>query len=315
MCLRRRTRRACKLILCCFFTAIIVGCGPLAESDATPTPEPTPIPSPTPTVTPAPTVTLTPTVEPTPIPSPTPEPSPTPDVGATEYTWEILATYPHDADAFTQGLEYRDGEFFESTGRYGESSLRRVDLETGEVLQLHELDEHLFGEGLTVYGDRIYQLTWQAEVAFVYDRNTFELLGEYTYEGEGWGLANDGNRLIMSDGSNLITYRDPETFEEIGTIQVYDDRVPMTELNELEYIDGEIWANIWLQDVIVVIDPESGQVTRRLDMTDLLQDEDRGDHDVDVLNGIAWDEENGRLFVTGKLWPVIYEIEVRPAHE
>lgn len=187
-----------------------------------------------------------------------------------------------------------------------------MDLDTGEVLQIHQLEDEYFGEGLTILDGRIYQLTWQAGVGFIYDLETFEQLGEFVYEGEGWGLANDGERLMMSDGSNLITFHDPETFEVLDEIEVYDDSGPVTMLNELEWIDGKIWSNIWRDDIIVVIDPETGWVTQRIDMTGLLQDEHRGENRVDVLNGIAWDAESERLIVTGKLWPAMYQIEVIP---
>jgi glutamine cyclotransferase len=231
------------------------------------------------------------------------------------FGYEIVDIYPHDYRAFTQGLEFHDGYLYESTGLRGESTLRRVDLDTGEVLQIHHLDDELFGEGLTILNKRIYQLTWHAGIGFVYDLETFELIDEFEYEGEGWGLANDGERLIMSDGSDTLYFRDPVTFEEIDRVEVFDDNGPVEMLNELEYIGGEVWANIWFEDTIVVIDPETGWVERRIDMTGLLRDEDRGQHRVDVLNGIAWDAENQRLLVTGKLWPVMYQIEVRPTDE
>lgn len=230
-----------------------------------------------------------------------------------DYTFEIVHRFPHDRRAFTQGLEYHDGILYESTGLRGESTVRKVALETGEVQQLHELDENLFGEGLTVHNDRIYQLTWQAGAGFVYEQETLDLIDEFAYQGEGWGLANDGERLIVSDGSSTISFRDFGTFEELDRIEVYDDRGAVSMLNELEYIDGEIWANIWMEDEIVVINPETGWVNRRIDMTGLLQEGDRGDHRVDVLNGIAWDVDNERILVTGKLWPVIYQIDVVPA--
>ncbi len=198
---------------------------------------------------------------------------------------------------------------------HGESTIRRVELETGEVLQVRDLDDNLFGEGLTVHDGQIYQLTWQAGTGFIYDQETFEPLVQFFYDGEGWGLANDGDRLIMSDGSNTLSFREFESFVELDRVDVYDDQGPVDMLNELEYIDGEIWANIWLDDLIVVIDPYTGWVTRRIDMTGLLQDEDRGDYRVDVLNGIAWDAENERLLVTGKLWPVIYQIEITPVDD
>lgn len=300
------------LVLLTMVATLLVSCGPLGQEDPTPEPSPTPAPTATPEPTPSPEPTPTPTATPEPTPTPEPEPTPTREPVTGDYTYEILATFPHDREAFTQGLEFHDGYIYESTGLRGESTLRQVDLQTGEVLQIHHLEEDLFGEGLTILDGRIYQLTWQAGVGFVYDLETFESLGEFTYEGEGWGLANDGERLVMSDGSNVITFRDPETFEILDEIEVYDDSGPVTMLNELEWIDGEIWSNIWLDDLIVVIDPETGWVTQRIDFTGLLQDEDRGDYRVDVLNGIAWDDVDERLIVTGKLWPVMYQVEVVP---
>lgn len=285
---------------------LLASCGPLGGEEPAPVPSPTPNPTPTSTPVPVPTPT------PTPQPTSTPEPTPTPHLETSEYTYEIVNTFPHDRRAFTQGLEFRDGYIYESTGLRGESSLRRVELETGEVLQRHALDEDLFGEGLTILADRIFQLTWQAKTGFVFDKESFEPIMQFFYDGEGWGLTNDGDRLIMSDGSNTLSFRDPEGFVELDSVDVYDDRGPVVMLNELEFINGEIWANIWMEDQIVVIDPESGWVTRRIDMTGLLQDEDRSDHRNDVLNGIAWDAENERVFVTGKLWPVMYEIDVVP---
>jgi glutaminyl-peptide cyclotransferase len=307
-------RRIVFTLLFIAIALVVTACGsPFGEAEATPVPTSTPPPTETPTPQPTATPESTPTPEPTATLEPTQTPMPVPVTS--DYTYRIIDRFPHDRRAFTQGLEFRDGYLYESTGLHGESTLRRVDLETGEVLQLHELEDHLFGEGLTVLDDRIYQITWQAGTGFVYDRETFELREEFSYEGEGWGLANDGNRLIMSDGSSTLVFRDPVTFEELDRLDVYDDRGAVTMLNELEYIEGEIWANIWLSDVIVVIDPDTGWVTRRIDMSGLLQDEDRGQHRVDVLNGIAWDEDGQRLLVTGKLWPVMYEIEIVPITE
>jgi glutaminyl-peptide cyclotransferase len=306
---RESIQRSVAVSLLCVIALGVASCDALDRTEPTPTPEPTVTPDPSPTPTPEPT----PTATPAPVPTPTSEPiaTPTPEPETDDYTFERIHSFPHDPGAFTQGLEFRDGYFYESTGRRGESTVRRVDPESGEAVQVHELEDHLFGEGLTVLEDRVFQLTWTAGAGFVYDRETFDLVDEFSYDGEGWGLANDGEHLIMSDGSNVITVRDPDTFEILDEVHVFDDRGPVTELNELEYIDGEIWSNVWLKDVIVVIDPETGWVTRRIDMTGLLTDEDRDDRNVDVLNGIAWDDENQRLFVTGKLWPVVYHIEVR----
>ena len=226
------------------------------------------------------------------------------------YSYRIVNTYPHDPGAFTQGLDIADGVLYEGTGLNGQSSLRRVELETGEILQQVDLDDEYFGEGIVVTGDRIYQLTWQSQLAFVYDRETFEELDTHTYPTEGWGLTSDGERLIMSDGSSTLFFRDPETFAEVRRVEVRNGSEPLDRLNELEWVNGEVWANVWQTDQIVRIDPATGAVLGWIDLTGLLQPEDQVGTDVDVLNGIAVDEATGRIFVTGKLWPVLYEIEL-----
>jgi glutamine cyclotransferase len=226
--------------------------------------------------------------------------------------FRVLATYPHDPNAYTQGLVFVDGVLYEGTGLRGKSELRRVDLETGTVVQAHALDEDLFGEGVVVLGDRIYQITWQSGLAFVYDRETFEPLETFGYGGEGWGLTTDGARLIMTDGSDRLFFRDPETFEVTDTVAVRDGGLPVSNLNELEYIDGEVWANVYQTDWIVRIDPASGEVIGWVDMSDLRPTDDLRWENAGVLNGIAWDAEGGRLFVTGKDWPELYEIETVP---
>lgn len=241
---------------------------------------------------------------------PTPDPTSDPDAPAPVYTVRVLNTYPHDPQAFTQGLEYRGGELYEGTGLRGRSSLRRVDLESGEVLQQTDLDAAYFGEGITLFDGRIYQLTWQGGVGFVYDAETFEPLDTVAYSTQGWGLTHDGTRLIMSDGSATIAFRDPETFETLETIQVSDGGDLIVRLNELEYIDGEIWANVWLTDRIARIDPATGAVLAWLDLRDLLPPDERDSSDA-VLNGIAYDAATDRIFVTGKLWPYLFEIEVQ----
>lgn len=227
------------------------------------------------------------------------------------YTYEIVNIYPHDRGAFTQGLVFEEGILYEGTGLRGRSTLRTVDLETGDVQRLHSLPIRLFGEGVTVYGDRIYQLTWQAHVGFVYDKDTFELLQQFSYPTEGWGITHDGQRLIMSDGTSILHFLDPDTLEEIARIEVYDQNGPVIRLNELEYIQGEVYANIWKTDRIARIDPHTGRVTGWIDLTGLLTEQDRVEP-VDVLNGIAYDAENDRLFVTGKLWPKLFEIKIMP---
>ena len=225
------------------------------------------------------------------------------------YTYKVVGTYPHDPDAFTQGLVFEDGVFYEGTGLRGRSSLRRVAVKTGEILQLRKLPSHLFGEGATIYGDKIIQLTWQSNVGFVYDKASFELLREFDYPTEGWGITSDGKHLIMSDGTSNLYFLHPETFEEINRIQVYDTDGAVKRLNELEYVEGEIYANIFQTDRIVMIDPKTGQVVGWINLEGLLSMEDHR-KPVDVLNGIAYDAENNRLFVTGKLWPKLFEIEL-----
>ncbi|HEV2128235.1 MAG TPA: glutaminyl-peptide cyclotransferase, partial [Thermomicrobiales bacterium] len=228
------------------------------------------------------------------------------------WDYRVVAEYPHDTGAYTQGLVISDGQLFEGTGQWEESELRRVDLETGEVLQSHPLDPELFGEGIVVLADRIYQLTWQAGICFVYDRETFELLETFTYSGEGWGLTTDGERLIMSDGGSRLVFRDPDTFAVLNSVIVQDGGLPVSYLNELEYIDGEVWANIWQTDHIVHIDPATGNVTGWIDLTGLLPSDYPRAEDAEVLNGIAYDSETGRVFVTGKYWPAVFEIELVP---
>lgn len=225
------------------------------------------------------------------------------------YSYNVVNTYPHDRSAFTQGLVFEDGVLYEGTGLNGRSTLRRVELETGEVLQIHELPAQFFGEGVTVYGNDIIQLTWQSHSGFVYDRDSFELLQEFNYSTQGWGITHDGERLIMSDGTATLYFLDPETFEEIGRVGVYDNDGSVNRLNELEYVQGEIYANVWQTNRIARIDPQTGQVVGWIELKGLLTPEDRGEP-VDVLNGIAYDAENARLFVTGKLWPKLFEIEL-----
>jgi glutamine cyclotransferase len=226
------------------------------------------------------------------------------------YGYKILKTYPHDPKAFTQGLVYyKDDILYEGTGMWGESSLRKVDLKTGQVLQIHTLPGDIFGEGITLWGDKIIQLTWQHRKGFVYDRETFTLLREFSYPTEGWGITHDGTRLIMSDGSATLFVWDPETFQEIGRIEVRDDKGPVVRLNELEYIRGLIYANVWQTDRIAIIRPDDGRVVGWIDLSGLLAPEDRHAR-VDVLNGIAYDAEGDRLFVTGKYWPKLFQIQL-----
>jgi glutamine cyclotransferase len=232
-----------------------------------------------------------------------------PSKSAPTYAYRIVNTYPHDPDAFTQGLAFEDGILYEGTGRRGRSSLRKVDLESGQVLKIHELPDSLFGEGITVYEDRIMQLTYTSQIGFVYDKASFDISRQFTYPTRGWGLTHDGSRLIMSDGTSMLYFLDPESFARIGHIIVKEGRAPVIGLNELEYIKGEIYANVWQTDRIVRIAPRTGEVTGWIDLADLLSPEARTDS-TGVLNGIAYDIGGDRLFVTGKFWPRLFEIEL-----
>lgn len=228
------------------------------------------------------------------------------------YTYRIVETYPHDHDAFTQGLVVQDSILYEGTGLYGESTLRKVSLNTGEVLKRVDLDSRYFGEGLTAIGNRLVQLTWKSEVGFVYDKASFEQTGSFTYPTEGWGITYDGERLIMSTGSSTLYFRDPETFEETGRLEVTANLSPVANLNELEFVEGEIFANVWQTDRIAIISPQTGQVTGWLDLSGIVPSEERLESGA-VLNGIAYDDKDKRLYVTGKLWPYLFEIELVPS--
>ncbi len=221
----------------------------------------------------------------------------------------VVRSHPHDPAAFTQGLQLVDGELYEGTGLHGQSSLRRVDLRSGRVLQQIALEPRYFGEGIAVIGDRVVQLTWQGGTGFVYDRRSFERQQTFTYTGEGWGLTYDGQRLIMSDGTDALRFWQPETFDEIGRVRVRADGTPVSRLNELEYVDGMVYANVWPTDRVARIDPATGEVTGWLDFTGLLTPTERS-RGVDVLNGIAHDPATGHLLVTGKLWPWVFEVAV-----
>ena len=224
------------------------------------------------------------------------------------YGYRVVKTYPHDSRAYTQGLVYRDGVLFESTGLNGRSTLRRVRLETGEVLHQHQLEARYFGEGLVDWGGQLIQLTWQTNVGFVYDLKTLKPLRQFAYPGEGWGLTHDGKRLIMSDGqpSGELRYLDPTSLKETGRLTVRDQGRPVAMLNELEFVRGEIFANIYQTDRLARIDPATGRVVGWVDLSGLLSAVER--RDTDVLNGIAYDQAGDRLFVTGKLWPRLFEI-------
>jgi len=231
------------------------------------------------------------------------------DIVPEQYGYRVVHTYPHDITAYTQGLAYEDGILYESTGQRGESTLRKVKLETGELIESLNLPPNLFGEGACILGDKIIQLTWTSKVGFVYDKESFRVINRIEYPTQGWGLTTNGEQLIMSDGSHIIYFLEPEYFTELSRIEVFDHEKAITNLNELEYIDGKIYANVYQTDFIVVIEPETGRVLSRIDLKGLLQPEDVHDR-IDVLNGIAYDPENKRLFVTGKRWPKLYEIHL-----
>jgi glutaminyl-peptide cyclotransferase len=228
------------------------------------------------------------------------------------YGYRVITSYPHDPRAFTQGLLYRDGALYESTGLYGESSLRRVELETGKVLQQIRVPKRYFAEGLALIGDALVQLTWQEHTGIVYDRRTFEQRRTFTYKTEGWGIDYDEKGgLVMSDGSDQLFFLDPKTFAVARTLRVRDAGRPVRNLNELEWIEGEIWANVWPTDRLVRVDPSTGAVAGWVNL-DTLWPRAQRPPSADVLNGIAYDRERRRIFVTGKNWPRLYHIAVTP---
>lgn len=226
-------------------------------------------------------------------------------------TWKakVVATYPHDPEAYTQGLVIEKGQMFEGTGKYGSSTLRAVDHVTGAVLKSLPLDKQYFGEGITILDGKIYQLTWKNHYCFVYDLKTFQYQGHFPYVFEGWGLTNNGKELIVSDGSSDIRFVDPSSFRELRKIAVKDGDVRIKNLNELEYIEGEIWANVWYEDRIARISPESGKLLGWIDLSAIYPARQRKDRE-QVLNGIAQDRETKKIYVTGKNWPKLYEIEM-----
>jgi glutaminyl-peptide cyclotransferase len=224
------------------------------------------------------------------------------------YGYQIVRVYPHDPKAFTQGLQYVDGGLYEGTGQVGQSSIRKVELATGKVLQHRDVPPPHFGEGITVWKNDVIELTWQTHVAFVYDRATFQPKKQFTYPGEGWGLTQDATSLIMSDGSDELRMLDPVTFAERRRLKVTAAGAPLRNLNELEYVKGEIFANVWQTDYIARIPPDTGKVSAYIDLRGLLTPAERAS--TDVLNGIAYDAEHDRLFVTGKWWPKLFEIKL-----
>jgi glutamine cyclotransferase len=232
------------------------------------------------------------------------------DAAVVHYGYEIVHAWPHDPRAFTQGLVFRNGNFLESTGLNGRSSLREVDLETGRVLKQVAVAPAYFAEGLAVIGDRAFQLTWQSQKGFVYDADTFRLEREFSYAGEGWGFATDGRELILSDGTSRLRFLDPATLAVTRSVEVTLEGRPVERLNELELIRGEVFANVWQTDEVLRIDPASGRVRGVIDFSGLLAPQERGP-ETDVLNGIAYDAEHDRLFVTGKCWPRVFEVRLK----
>jgi glutamine cyclotransferase len=226
------------------------------------------------------------------------------------YVFDVVKEYPHDRGAYTQGLQWFDNKMFEGTGQVGKSSIREVELTTGRVVRKRDLAPPHFGEGIVILGDNLYQITWTTGKAFVYDWRTFAPKKEFKYDGQGWGLTSDGTSLIMSDGTSAIRFRDPATFAVQRTITVTDKETPVTQLNELEWVKGEIWANVWMSDQIARIDPASGDVVGWIDLAGILPQMDRNGSE-EVLNGIAYDAAEDRIFVTGKNWPKLFEIKLR----
>jgi glutamine cyclotransferase len=224
------------------------------------------------------------------------------------YGYRVVHVYPHDPEAFTQGLEFRGGFLYEGTGLNGRSSIRKVALETGKVLQQAPVGSQYFGEGITVVGSELFELTWQAKRGFVYDLNSFRLLRDFEYPGEGWGLTHDARQIYMSDGSAQIRVWNPSSLQELRRINVHDGNKPIDSLNELEFVQGEIYANVWQTERIARISPTDGRITGWIDLTGLLTYEEQTR--ADVLNGIAYDSLGDRLFVTGKLWPKLFEIQL-----
>jgi len=230
-----------------------------------------------------------------------------------EYSYKVLNVFPHDTTSYTQGLEYHNGKFLESTGEYGQSTLRWVELQSGKALQKIELDKQYFAEGSTLVGDKIIMLTWQENIGFVYDAKSLKQESTFPYQNsrQGWGLAYDGKRLIKSDGTNRVWFLNAADYKEEGSIDVYDNNGQVDQLNELEYIDGKIYANVYMTDKIAVIDPKTGAVERYINLAGLLPERDKYAN-TDVLNGIAWDAAGKRLFVTGKKWDKLFQIELIP---
>ncbi|MCX5800837.1 MAG: glutaminyl-peptide cyclotransferase [Candidatus Eisenbacteria bacterium] len=247
----------------------------------------------------------------TPVISSSPDDTSFSDTTVTIYTYKVVNVYLHDRNALTEGLVFEDGFLYEGTGGYGGSSIRKVELETGEVLQKHVLPSTYFGEGIAIHGDRIIELTYKSCVGFIYDKVSFDSLGTFQYPTQGWGITYDGARLIMSDGTSMLRFWDPITLEQVDSIEVHDDTLAVTQLNELECVEGKIYANVWKSERVAIISPATGRVEGWIELGGLLTDDDKI-YPVDVLNGIAYDKDKKRLFVTGKLWPKLFEIEIEP---
>jgi len=233
-----------------------------------------------------------------------------PQTTVREYSYQVVHTYPHDPDAFTEGLFYLDGYLYESTGLEGHSSVRKVRLETGEVVEKHDLPPEYFGEGIINWRNELIQLTYKAETGFVYDLASFDVKRKFEYPGEGWALTTDGKRIIMDDGTPQLRFWNPDTLAETGRLTVTDGGQPLKNINELEWVKGDLYANVWMTDRIAIIDPASGVVKSWVDLTGILGPADRTSGEVDVLNGIAYDAKGDRLFVTGKKWPKLFEIRL-----
>jgi glutaminyl-peptide cyclotransferase len=231
------------------------------------------------------------------------------DITPKRYGYKVVHVYPHDIEAFTQGLVYDKGVLFEGTGQKTGSTLREVELQSGKVIRQHNLDASLFGEGIALYRDRIYQVTWENKVGFIYDKATFNLINKIYYPTQGWGLTTVNDKILMSDGTNILAFYEPDMFTMVSRIEVYDNEKKVDSINELEYINGEIWANIWMSDLIARIDPTSGKVLAYIDLKGILPESDKT-AETDVLNGIAYDKEANRIFVTGKKWPKLFEIRL-----
>ena len=297
--------------------ALFAACGTDAPPTTAPTPAVTPDPSSVPIPTAAPSTaspepTAPPTAAPTAPPAteqPTAAPQPPPPAWSGALAYEVVASHPHDTSSFTQGLLWLDGRLYESTGLRGQSVLRIIDLPTGRVLQETAAHPQHFGEGLALVDDQLIWLTWQAGTATVHNRDTLEQTGAFSYAGEGWGLCHDGDRLVMSDGSNTLTFRHPTTFEAMGSVAVTRaDGSPVDRLNELECLGDEVWANVWFTDRIVVINPDTGAVVAEADMAGIISPHPELADSNDVLNGIAYRPDTGTFLVTGKRWPTIFEV-------